>query len=354
MRGLLLPWVLAGVLQAAGPTFDVQRLGEGIFAFVRKDPPGLMVDANCLVIVNDADVVVVDAPEASAEVIATLKKLTSKPVRYVINTHWHDDHVLGNHLFAQAYPGVEFIAHTQVRTYLPDRGLAARKAMVEGAPPFVDYIKAQMGKGLNLEGQPLTEEECRSFESDFRLVDQYLSVARIPVPLPTLTVEDKLVLHRGARVIEVLRLGAGHTGGDLVVHLPQEGLVAAGDLVGAPVPLVGAEQSQVGAWIRSLERLEDLRPRRILPGHGPVLTDLTQVRRMAALFRSVQRQVAALGEDTVPDLRRKVNLDAFREEMAGASPVLQGLFKRYVLGPAVEAAHREKALGGTRNQVPGP
>ena len=97
----LLPALVLALSVASGPlaaAFRLETLAPGVHAAVRTDPPGLMVDANCLFIVNDDDVVVVDAPEASAELITALKRLTAKPVSYVINTHWHDDHVIGNAL----------------------------------------------------------------------------------------------------------------------------------------------------------------------------------------------------------------------------------------------------------------
>src|SRR5436189_4638304 len=75
--------------------FKVEKLADGVYAVIRQDPAGFMVDANNVFIINDNDVVVVDAngaPGITREVIAALKKITTKPVRYVINSHWHDDH----------------------------------------------------------------------------------------------------------------------------------------------------------------------------------------------------------------------------------------------------------------------
>lgn len=78
----------------------------------------IIVDANNVFIINDNDVVVVDAngaPGITREVVAALRKITSKPVRYVINTHWHDDHIRGNKVYRDAFPGVEFIGEDSLR-----------------------------------------------------------------------------------------------------------------------------------------------------------------------------------------------------------------------------------------------
>ena len=221
--------LLAGQVPAATASknphenFEVQKLAEGVYAVIRTDPPGLMVDGNCVFIVNAEDVVVVDAPEASKEILSALRKITSKPVRYVVNTHWHDDHVLGNRIWRDAFPGVEFIAHENTRSYLPDQGLVNRRNMLQGAPPFVAKMKELLAQNKNLSGGEMTPEERTSFASDIALVDQYLAeVPTIPIVLPTIAVRDRLEIYRGDRTIEILSLGSGHTAGDIVVHLPKE------------------------------------------------------------------------------------------------------------------------------------
>src|SRR6478672_8894632 len=106
------------VIGQPSKNFKVERLADGVYAVIRQDAVGFMVDANNVFIINDNDVVVVDAngaPGITREVIAALKKTTTKPVRYVINTHWHDDHIRGNKGYRDAYPGVEFIGQSTMR-----------------------------------------------------------------------------------------------------------------------------------------------------------------------------------------------------------------------------------------------
>src|SRR4051794_35052885 len=73
---------------------EVQRLADGVYAVIRQDPPGFMVNANTTFIINDEDVIVVDtngSATCARDLVAELRKLTDKPVTYVVNTHWHDD-----------------------------------------------------------------------------------------------------------------------------------------------------------------------------------------------------------------------------------------------------------------------
>jgi cyclase len=327
--------------------FEVQKIAEGVYAVVRKDLPGLMVDANSVFIINDDDVVVVDtngAPSTTREVLAALRRLTSKPVRYVINTHWHDDHIIGDPVYQEAFPGVEFIAHARMREYLPGQGAVNRKNFLQGAPSALQSLKESLAKNRSITGAPLSAEERESYASDIRLAE--LALAEAPgtrLTLPTITLEERLTLHRGDRVIDIRHLGSGHTGGDIVVHLPREGIVITGDLVVWPVPLVGSEQSHIGDWSATLEKLRALKPSVIVPGHGPVMRDDSYLKLMASLFASVKQQTeaAVARGETLEQARKSVSLDELRKQFAGDSPVRKVLFDVYVAGPSVAAAFRE-------------
>ena len=344
LAGQAFPAFAASAAKNPHENFEVQKLAEGVYAVIRTDPPGLMVDGNCVFIVNAEDVVVVDAPEASREILAALRKITSKPVRYVVNTHWHDDHVLGNRIWRDAFPGVEFIAHENTRSYLPDQGLVNRRNMLQGAPPFVAKMKELLAQNKNLSGAEMTPEERTSFASDIALVDQYLAeVPTIPIVLPTIAVRDRLEIYRGDRVIEILSLGSGHTAGDIVVHLPRERIAITGDLVVYPVPLVGNPQSHVSEWAPTLAKLRALSPAVFVPGHGPVLRDDSYVRLLEELFTSIDRQTraAVAAGKSLEDAGKAVDLEDLRKRFAGESRVRDMLFRRYVAGPGVAAAFRE-------------
>lgn len=327
--------------------FEVQTLAEGVHAVVRREPPGLMVDANTVFIINEQDVVVVDAnvgPASARATLVALRKLTPKPVRYVINTHWHDDHVLGNAVWRDAFPGVEFVAHRTHAEYLPGHGLKNRQSMLSGAPSGVAMLKSLLDKSQGMDGRALSPEARASYESDIRLVERYLAeTPQVEIVAPTLIVEDRLVLQRGARRIEVLHLGRGHTAGDIVVNLPAEGIVVTGDLLAAPVPLIGRDQSHVQDWPRTLEKLLALKPRWLVPGHGPLQGDAVHARRMIALLDDLRVQVAAARArgESLEQARKSITLADHRRIFAGEDQVRNVLFTQYVLGPGIAALYRD-------------
>ncbi len=329
--------------------FEMVKLAEGVYVARRTEPPGLTTNANSVFIINEADVIVVDAtltPGTAREELAALRRLTDKPVRYVVNTHWHDDHVMGNAAYREAFPGADFIAHEATREYLPTAGLKNRQAAMSpgGYPGFIDALKRRLEKNESVTGGPLDEEERAVIASDIRIGERYMAEnPSAAVVLPTVTLRERLTLHRGARRIDILHLGRGHTGGDLVVHLPAEGNLVAGDLVIHPVPYVGNPQSHPGDWGETLEKLLALRHTVIVPGHGPVLRDDSYVRLMARLFASMRQQVAAAAArgETLEQVRKSVNLDELRKLFVGDSRVRRDIFDSYVLGAGLAAAYAD-------------
>ena len=326
--------------------FETVKVAEGIYAAIRKEPHGLTTNANSVFIINDEDVIVVDTtltPGTATELLAALRKLTGKPVRYVVNTHWHDDHIMGNQVFRDAFPAADFVAHARTLEYLPTTGLENRKqAMSEqGYPQFIKALRSRLEKGESRPGMPLNDEERTTLSSDIKIAEAYMKEnpgARIV--LPTITVEDKLTIHRGSRIVEIIYPGRGHTSGDLVVHLPKEGVVITGDLVIWPVPYAGAPQSHPGEWGASLEKIAALNPRVIVPGHGPMMHDTNYVKLMAELFRSIKQQVEAsvARGDNLDQTRKSIDLKSYRQQFAGESRVRNQVFNSYVLGGGVEAA----------------
>ena len=194
-----------------------------------------------------------------------------------------------------------------------------------------------------VDGSPLNEEERASLTSDRMMAERYESIPAGFVPvLPSITLEQRLVLRRGTRTIDVRFLGRGHTDGDLVVYLPEVGVLMTGDLVVWPVPLVGSTSFPLD-YATTLEALAGIRAGLIVPGHGPVFRDGAYVKQVSELLTAIAtgtRAAAARGE-SLDEVRKSVNLDAFRDRFAGASLVRRTLFSTYVSGPGIQRAYEQ-------------
>src|SRR5512133_2657489 len=169
--------ILSAGVFAGSPAFKIVKVAEGVYAAIRTEPPGLTVNANIVFIINDDDVVVVDTtltPGTARETIAALRPLTKKPVKYVINTHWHDDHIMGNAAYREAYPGVEFIAHVETRNYLPTTGLKNRQGAMsdQGYPSFIKALKNRLASNESVFGGPMNEEEKETYQSGIDIAER--------------------------------------------------------------------------------------------------------------------------------------------------------------------------------------
>jgi glyoxylase-like metal-dependent hydrolase (beta-lactamase superfamily II) len=314
------------------------------------DPLGLISDSNVLILINDADVVVVDTnilPHSARWVVAEIRKLTNKPVRYVVNTHWHSDHHYGNAVYREAYPGVEFIQHSFTREQLITRDMPTLAKNVETEyPRIIAAYEQALSSGKLADGREVTPERREVINNLLRIYRAFVAEMKVAAVTPgTLIVDDSLVIHRGARRIVVKHLGRGNTAGDLVVHLPVERIVATGDLVVNPVPF--GYYSHYGDWPNTLRALKRLDAATIIPGHGPVMTDWTYTDQVIELLESVWTQVKAAVADgaDLEATRKRVNLDAFRDRFAGTNARLLGSFANNLVTPSVEAAFLELTTG---------
>lgn len=327
--------------------FEVIEIAKNVYSVIRKDPPGLMCDGNSGFVITDDFVVVIDAPEATKEIIKEIKKLTPKPVKYVINTHWHDDHITGNQVYKNEFPNCEFIAHTATKDYLPEQGLKNREQMISGAPGGVAYLKGLLEKNAGPDGSTMTQEERDAFTNDIKLVEHYLDyVPSAEIILPTITFKDKYVIENSSCKIEVLKIGNGHTAGDVIVLLPEDGILFSGDLIVSPIPLVGGNQSHVLDWDDALKNLIALNPHIIIPGHGQPMRDTRYVQLLIILFKTIEEQIqSSVNQNkTLEETRKVINLDELKKEFAGESKLKNFLFSTYVTYPSITAAYNELVL----------
>jgi CubicO group peptidase (beta-lactamase class C family)/glyoxylase-like metal-dependent hydrolase (beta-lactamase superfamily II) len=334
---------VAAVRQEGTDPFEVQvqALGDGVYLAYRPDPVRVPVEGNVLLIVNDDDVVVVDAggnPVSARRIIDNLRRITDKPVRYLVNTHWHGDHTVGNAAWVDAYPGLEVVGH---QTLLEDFRAGELQYVADtAADPESQRQTYRDAISDGREYDPKVAEWLRRYyeEDLFTLADAYRGVRLEP---PSLTLQDGLRWVRGDRVIEVRHLGFGDTRNDVVVYLPGERIVATGDMLTFPIPF-GYTASPL-SMLETLRRLEALDVDRLVPGHGPVLEGKDYLRRVIELFDSTIQAVrgcvaAGLDEN---ETRESVDLKEQEALFTGGDPLLAHLFDRWLRRPLVGGIYRE-------------
>jgi cyclase len=243
------------------PAFTFHEIRDGIYHAVGTD--SLVVVSNAAIIVGDHDVLVVDShasPAAAWALREELSAITPKPIRYVVNTHHHWDHVHGNQIYG---PDVEIIGHELTRAAIvagESTGSIGYKLWVGGLPDRIRELERKLAAATN-EGE--REEIAAELEIDRNFLDGTRAVEPTP---PTMTFTQTLTLHRGSREIRIMYLGRGHTDSDVIVYLPAERVVVTGDLLVENTAYLG--DAFFVEWVETLEQLKTLDFDIALPGHG--------------------------------------------------------------------------------------
>jgi len=283
--------LVAALAFAQAQYFDVTQVADGVYAAIGKNG----AFANSAVIINRDDVVVVDSsmrPGWTRDLIQQVKKLTDKPVRYVVNTHWHPDHTQGNQAFVEAFgPQVEFIAQHYTDEDITGKELPYIQQTLTDLPGQIAKMEASLADGKNADGSPLTGDGRAALEKQVADQKAYLSeLQQVRIPGRTLTFEHSLYLQKpGGRVIEILNFGKGHTRGDSVVFLPVEKVVVTGDLLTGGIPFY--RDSYPSHWVEVLENVRKLDWTVAIPGHGDVQHGKGQIENLIAFMNDLLGQV---------------------------------------------------------------
>lgn len=249
-----------------GPTkgdakFDIQKVADGVYAAVAV--PAYKVNSNTAIIESDDGVMIVDThskPSAARVIVAHLRDLTAKPVRYVVNTHFHWDHWQGNEVYPAVYPGAEIVTNQLTREAMAGKGLKRIQDHVREMPAEVAQLKAAMARATG-------DGERERLRHNLRMAEAYLAeVTALTPALPTMAFERTMKLYRRDREIHLLFLGRAHTEGDVFVYLPKEKVVVTGDALIGWTPFMGDGYPE--DWVGTLDRLAGLDFTHIIMGHG--------------------------------------------------------------------------------------
>src|SRR5436190_13851932 len=155
---------------AAEDLFDIKPVADGVYAAISK--PAYKVNCNAAIILFDDSVLVVDThskPSAARALIEQIKKLTDKPVRYVVNTHFHWDHYQGNEAYPSSWPaGVEIISSEATRENIVNRGIPRVKHEITTMPKEIEGLKAELAKATDAKRKAELEENLRQAEEYLR------------------------------------------------------------------------------------------------------------------------------------------------------------------------------------------
>lgn len=289
----------------SSPSHRFVKVADGVYA---AHPTAAMnVGSNTAVIITTQGVMIVDShitPAAARALVKDIRALTDQPVRWVVDSHYHYDHAHGNAAFG---PDVTIIGHEFTRKMLLASPLddETYRVFAEGLPEQIAGLRARVETETDKSG---VAAQLR------RQIELAEGLKEVTSAAPDLTLTTSMSIFKGGREIQLLHLGRGHTGGDVIVYLPQEKLVCAGDLLTAGLSYMG--DAYVDEWVTSLERLKALDFETIIPGHGEVLKGREHLTNFQAYLRDAWDQVAALRRAGVSASDAAARIDLRRHSAA--------------------------------------
>lgn len=246
------------------PNFELVELADGVFACIHI--LGGKAICNAGIVDNGNETLIFDtflSPAVAEEIHKVVELYGLSPVRYVVNSHAHNDHVRGNQVFADEVDIISTKRTAELMEIWEADGLQSER---EYAPSEFAYWDSLY--------HAFTGDTTSKEFTDILLRRPYYEVLaeshlKVRTRLPNLIVEEQMDIDGPDRSVQLISRGTGHTEGDLILFLPDDKIVFTGDLVFYQMhPYVG--QGDPEQWIEYLDYLESLGCQTVVPGHGPV------------------------------------------------------------------------------------
>ncbi|HEX2768768.1 MAG TPA: MBL fold metallo-hydrolase [Geobacteraceae bacterium] len=236
------------------------KLAENVhsYAAVKNASPANSFAANAGIVVGRDGILVVDTLISAKEAkrfISDIRRVSEKPIKYVVDTHYHLDHAFGNSEFAKL--GATLISQANDRNNLEKKGEAALK---------------------NAKGYGLTDDD----------------MAGTVITLPTITFTERMTIDLGGETVELIYVTPSHTEGSALVYLPERKILFAGDVLFTDFhPFMG--DGDVAGWVKTLDYILTLDVTTIIPGHGPISgkKDIAEMKEYIQTFDKKARELVA-------------------------------------------------------------
>jgi len=288
----------------------LHEVGSGVFAWLQ--PNGEWGESNAGLVIGDGEAVLVDTlwgPAFTQRMLSAIEQRVGVPIRTLVNTHSDGDHVWGNQLLE----GTEIVATEAAAAIIREEGPGALQRFKSLAPRlrFVGGLPLPVVGTLVLPFLPRLELRRLGAYVETMLAPYDFSDVRVTPP--TRVFSGRLVIDAGEREVRLIEVGPAHTPGDLIVHVPDADVVFAADVlfVGvAPVMWAGPTSN----WIAALERILDLDPAVVVPGHGPLSgpAEVRDLRDYLVWVDAAARPRLTAGSSVVETARALLRTDEHR------------------------------------------
>ena len=324
------PALSAGKLAPSdGRNIEKVEIAPGIYQFTTLRD-GYVRQLNSVAIVNENDVVVFDTntrPSSAQLILDEIRRITSKPVRYVVNSHWHPDHWSGNEVYVKAFPELQIIASEQMLGYMLNTANAWPQRFRNNLKQMQNGLEKEVASGKKDDGSPLTAQQRKEDEEDVKnyasLTDEQVRLKHI---YPNLTYSGKLTFVDSGREFRFMSM-TGDAEGSTVLYLPREKVLITGDVISYPIPYFTPPPGRHAASLRQLAQLD---AGVIIPGHGPAFRNKDflhlELQLLDTVIAGVREQLQK-GALTLADIQAVVTAESLREKFTNNDPDLDARFR---------------------------
>ena len=243
------------------PHFKLERIGDGVYAAIHK--PGGQAICNGGFVDLGKEVLVFDSflsISAARDLKKAVSELTGKPVRWVVNSHSHNDHIRGNQVFV---PGASIISSCAIRDYLSKQGKEEAEEEQSYAPERMTFFQTKLQEAITDEEKEYAKMWLGYFEA---MVESYPDLV---ITAPDVVFNDTITFFGSKRTATLIEFQHGHMESDIVLYLPEEKILFTGDLVFIAMHPYLADGDPAGLR-QSLSELMDWPVDIVVPGHGEV------------------------------------------------------------------------------------
>jgi len=268
----------------ASKHFRLERLADGLYVSIASDTGAATCNAG-IVDLGDRTLIFDPflTPTAAEDLRAAAAQLTNRPVAYVVNGHYHNDHIRGNQVFSA---DTDIISTTLTRELIATKGVDEIRWDTRNSPEQLHVFEER----LKTETDANTRKDIAFWVGYHRSIIE--SLPTLELRLPNRTFDKRLVFHGSRRTAEVITFGGGHTESDSILYLPAEKIAFMGDLlfIGCHPYLADGDPQE---WLRSLAQIELLGLETLIPGHGRVGTsdDLALMRQYITELEALAAEV---------------------------------------------------------------
>ncbi len=303
--------------------FDIQEITTDVY-FAQAHPWALG-QSNAAIFVNSSEVLVVDAhchPAAAAALIAQIKReVTPKPVRWLVNTHFHWDHTQGNRAYMATSEKLDILASNATKQLMSQLLVPRLRAALDPASPGprgsqqvarqIEDLRQRVGGTASEAQKGPWLERIAQLESFAREMKDFEPA------LPTITFENSYVISDKHNELRLQFHGLGHTAGDVVVFCPKKRVIVTGDLHNPHFP--GFIDSYPQLWPKAIDSLASLEFDHILPGHGAVEHGRGGLIGRRNFIEEITERVIAgkAAGKSVPELQRTITAASLKSLRSG-------------------------------------